>query len=78
MGLLDFIDTTFILTLGIVLLISSGIMIYCYRRLNLLENGLIQQGKIVQDFVTNYNINMKQIMSNNSSLNISQPNNDID
>ena len=33
MGLLDFVDTTFILTLGIILLISGGIMIYCYRNL---------------------------------------------
>ena len=57
MGLLDFVDTTFILTLGIILLISGGIMIYCYRRLNVLENGLIQQGRVIQDFITNYNLN---------------------
>ena len=65
MGLLDFVDTTFILTLGIILLISGGIMIYCYRRLNVLENGLIQQGRVIQDFITNYNLNMKQNMINN-------------
>lgn len=56
MGLLGFIDTTFILTLGIVLLICGGIMIYCYRRLNALENGLIQQGRVMQEFITNYNL----------------------
>ena len=65
MGLLDFVDTTFILTLGIILLISGGIMIYCYRRLNVLENGLIQQGRVIQDFITNYQIDMKQNMINN-------------
>ena len=55
MGILSFIDTTFILTLGIVLLICGGIMIYCYRRLNALENGLIQQGRVLQEFISNYN-----------------------
>lgn len=59
MGLLGFIDTTFILTLGIVLLICGGIMIYCYRRLNGLENGLIQQGRVMQEFITNYNLTMQ-------------------
>ena len=65
MGLLDFVDTTFILTLGIILLISGGIMIYCYRRLNVLENGLIQQGRVIQDFITNYNLNMKDWVAEN-------------
>lgn len=62
MGFLDFIDTTFILTLGIVLLICGGIMIYCYRRLNVLENGLIQQGRVMQEFITNYNMNNHILM----------------
>ena len=45
---LDYWLITCILTLGIILLISGGIMIYCYRRLNVLENGLIQQGRAWQ------------------------------
>jgi len=66
MGLLGFIDTTFILTLGIVLLICGGIMIYCYRRLNALENGLIQQGRVMQEFITNYNLTMQMRDSTNN------------
>ena len=66
MGLLGFIDTTFILTLGIVLLICGGIMIYCYRRLNALENGLIQQGRVMQEFITNYNLTMQMRNSTNN------------
>ena len=68
MGLFDFIDTTFILTLGIVLLICGGIMIYCYRRLNILENGLIQQGRVMQEFITNYNLNNEMFMQNKPTL----------
>ena len=75
MGLLDFVDTTFILTLGIILLISGGIMIYCYRRLNVLENGLIQQGKVIQDFITNYNLNMRENIMNMSNMNNVHTNN---
>ena len=38
--LFKFIDSGFLLTLGLVLLVSGGIMLYCYRRLNLLEKSL--------------------------------------
>lgn len=69
MGLFDFIDTTFILTLGIILLISGGIMIYCYRRLNTLENGLIQQGRVMQEFIANYNLNTQLMMGNRGNNN---------
>ena len=75
MGLLGFIDTTFILTLGIVLLICGGIMIYCYRRLNALENGLIQQGRVMQEFITNYNLTT-QLDRNDNRNNDNNDNND--
>ena len=74
MGLLGFIDTTFILTLGIVLLICGGIMIYCYRRLNALENGLIQQGRVMQEFITNYNLTT-QLDRNDNQNNHNNDNN---
>ena len=67
MSFFDFIDTSFILTLGLILLISGGIMLYCYRRLNILENSIIEHGKILHNFITNYNCNMA--MSNNLSRN---------
>jgi hypothetical protein len=62
MGFLDFINTSFLLTLGLILLICGGIMLYCYRRLNVLENSVIEHGKILHDFISNYNMN--QMMMN--------------
>jgi hypothetical protein len=54
-SLLNFIDTGFIITLGLLLLISGAVMLYCYRRLNVLENSVIEHGKILQNFIMNYN-----------------------
>tara|TARA_B110000305_G_C19356210_1_gene596949 strand:+ start:576 stop:1343 length:768 start_codon:yes stop_codon:yes gene_type:complete len=54
-SLLNFIDTGFIITLGLLLLVSGAVMLYCYRRLNMLENSLIEHGKILQNFIMNYN-----------------------
>jgi hypothetical protein len=54
-SLLNFIDTGFIITLGLLLLISGAVMLYCYRRLNMLENSVIDHGKILQNFIMNYN-----------------------
>ena len=33
-------------------------MLYFYRRLNLLENNLIEHGKVLQNFIINYNNNI--------------------
>tara|TARA_B100000900_G_C20558332_1_gene707771 strand:+ start:272 stop:994 length:723 start_codon:yes stop_codon:yes gene_type:complete len=54
-SLLNFIDTGFIITLGLLLLFTGAVMLYCYRRLNVLENSLIEHGKILQNFIVNYN-----------------------
>ena len=53
--LLNFIDTGFIITLGLLILLCGGIMLYSYRRLNILENSIIEHGKILQNFIFNYN-----------------------
>ena len=58
LSLLNFIDTGFLITLGIICLTSGLIMLYCYRRLNLLENSIIEHGKILQSFIMNYNNQM--------------------
>ena len=67
-SLLNFIDTGFMITLGLLILVSGGIMLYSYRRLNLLENSIIEHGKILQNFIINYNnqILVNQQVSNNS------------
>ena len=65
-SLLNFIDTGFIITLGLLLLVSGAVMLYCYRRLNILENSLIEHGKILQNFIVNYN-NHNQVLVNQQS-----------
>ena len=73
--LFKFIDSGFLLTFGLILLISGGIMLYCYRRLNLLEKSVIEHGKILQNFIINYNIQMQHFSLLNKSLH-STKNND--
>ena len=36
-------------------------MLYCYRRLNLLERSIIEHGKILQNFIVNYNNQMSRL-----------------
>ena len=67
--LFKFIDSGFLLTFGLILLISGGIMLYCYRRLNLLEKSVIEHGKILQNFIINYNIQMQHFSLLNNSVN---------
>ena len=69
--LFKFIDSGFLLTLGLILLISGGIMLYCYRRLNLLEKSVIEHGKILQNFIMNYNIQMQNFSLLNRSVSTS-------
>jgi hypothetical protein len=38
-------------------------MLYSHRRLNLLERSVIEHGKILQNFIINYNIQMQSINS---------------
>jgi hypothetical protein len=65
--LFKFIDSGFLLTLGLLLLIGGSIMLYCYRRLNLLERSIIEHGKILQNFIVNYNNQMARLCLINKS-----------
>ena len=76
--LFKFIDPGFLLTLGLILLISGGIMLYCYRRLNLLEKSVIEHGKILQNFIINYNIQMQRLYMANNSVIINKNNDTSD
>ena len=75
--LFKFIDSGFLLTLGLILLISGGIMLYCYRRLNLLEKSVIEHGKILQNFIINYNVQMHRLCLANTSVDINKNNDSI-
>ena len=76
--LFKFIDPGFLLTLGLILLISGGITLYCYRRLNLLEKSVIEHGKILQNFIINYNIQMQRLYMANNSVIINKNNDTSD
>jgi len=76
--LFKFIDSGFLLTLGLLLLIGGSVMLYCYRRLNLLERSIIEHGKILQNFIANYNIQMSSLclLNNSGTCNYETCNND--
>jgi len=61
--LFKFVGSSFLLTFGIILLVCGSIMLYSYRRLNLLERSVIEHGKILQSFILNYNIQMQSLNS---------------
>jgi len=53
MSILDIMDNGFIIILAVILLLCGSIMLYCYRRLNILENSVIEHGRILQSFIIN-------------------------
>jgi hypothetical protein len=61
--LFKFVGSSFLLTFGIILLVCGSMMLYSYRRINLLEQSVIEHGKILQSFILNYNIQMQSINS---------------
>ena len=69
--LFKLVDPSFLLTLGIILLVCGSVMLYSYRRLNILERSVIEHGKILQNFIINYNIQMQTI--NTMCFNKTQP-----
>ena len=79
LSLFNILDSSFFITLGVILLVSGIIMLYCYRRLNLLESSIIEHGRILQTFIMNYN---NQIMNTSnykiSTDAVSRNNNKID
>lgn len=52
----------FIISLAMTLLVSGAIMFYCLRRFKILENSILEQGKVLQTFI------IKQQNETNSSL----------
>lgn len=79
-SLLNFIDAGFVITLGLLILISSAILVYCYRRLNILEDSVIEHGRILQNFIINYNTQMQHhyATQQSNSLNSDLATNDSD
>lgn len=51
MNLFGLEGSSFIISLGLILLVAGIIMFYCLRRFNLLETSIIEQGRILQTFI---------------------------
>ena len=77
LDLLSKIDFSFFLTLAISLLNGAGIFYYCYARLNVLEESVINQGKILQSFISGQ-VNLVPTSESNSTPNQNSSNDKID
>ena len=56
-----------IISLAMTLLVSGAIMFYCLRRFKILENSLVEQGRVLQSFIIKYQIEL------NDSMNMASP-----
>ena len=65
--------TNYIIYIFFISLISF-VFFYLYKRVNILENSLIEHGKILQNFIQNYNY---QIINSTVPQNINYENTDI-
>lgn len=65
--MLNFVNMSFIVTLGLILLICGAIMLYTYKRLNILEHSIIEHGRVLQGFLTNYQNNKYNQYNPNSN-----------
>ena len=82
-NLIDIIDTGFIITLALIIFICGSIGVYFYRRLSILENSIIEQGKVLQAFIQNYNSHLSKnniFNSNNQfgKIDVSESNSEKD
>ena len=53
----------FIISLAMTLLVSGAIMFYCLRRFKILENSIVEQGKVLQSFIIKYQNNNNELAS---------------
>merc|ERR1712166_923760 len=66
--LLKLLDTGYSILFLLVIFVSSFITFYFYKKITILENSLIEQGKILQKFIVNYNNTLISKQSFNSQL----------
>jgi len=59
----------FIISLAMTLLVSGAIMFYCLRRFKILENSIVEQGKVLQSFIIKYQSNTSNEMASHIALN---------
>jgi hypothetical protein len=59
----------FIISLAMTLLVSGAIMFYCLRRFKMLENSIVEQGKVLQSFIIKYQQNNNTELASSIALN---------
>lgn len=59
----------FIISLAMTLLVSGAIMFYCLRRFKILENSIVEQGKVLQSFIIKYQNNSPTELASSIALN---------
>lgn len=57
-----------LLTLAMSLLVSGVIMFYCLRRFKMLENSLVEQGKVLQSFIMKNQNQLEQSLANSMAI----------
>jgi len=58
----------FIISLAMTLLVSGAIMFYCLRRFKILENSIVEQGKVLQSFIVKYQNSSNNEMASHIAL----------
>ena len=59
----------FIISLAMTLLVSGAIMFYCLRRFKILENSIVEQGKVLQSFIIKYQNNSPTELASSIAVN---------
>ena len=59
----------FIISLAMTLLVSGVIMFYCLRRFKILENSIVEQGKVLQSFIIKYQNNSPTELASSIAVN---------
>ena len=59
----------FIISLAMTLLVSGAIMFYCLRRFKILENSIVEQGKVLQSFIIKHQNNSPTELASSIALN---------
>jgi hypothetical protein len=59
----------FIISLAMTLLVSGAIMFYCLRRFKILENSIVEQGKVLQSFIIKSQNNSPTELASSIALN---------
>ena len=82
-NLIEMLNTGFIITLAVIIFISGCIGVYFYKRLTILENSIIEQGKVLQAFIENYNSHLSKNNTYDSNsrfekINVSETNSEKD